>query len=172
MSKDDGLENSALVPTLCTELSGQGADINRGFKGEFVIPAALPPLSKCSSLIRAFSRYVYIRPLLTDKASEAITGVRAWKQKDADGKNLDLAKGTGGDFRYVEVTRDASQAPVTGLFLLRSAKAAGVPRHFAGMTVDINEGRGGDFLYLVWRTWTRWTLDGDDGFDDAELALT
>lgn len=65
-----------------------------------------------------------------------------------------LAEGDGGKSRYTIVGKDPS-APerVTHAALLRTGDSVkGVPVGYSGMTVDINDGRGGDYLYLCWKS--------------------
>ena len=66
----------------------------------------------------------------------------------------DFAKGTGGDYRYLLLERDAAQAAkVTVVALLRLAKEMhSRPAGWDGNTPDINKGRGGTYLYLLWKT--------------------
>ncbi|CZR66865.1 uncharacterized protein PAC_16766 [Phialocephala subalpina] len=133
MDKKD--ENTPLLPTPCTELSGQSCNINEGFGGS----------------------YVYIRPLLTTNPQEGIHSLTTWTSKDTFAYE-NLSKGTNTNNRYVIPVRspppDPESKPMTGLFLLRSEKAETIQDHpgFTGMTSNINEGRGKSFLYLIWRT--------------------
>ena len=69
----------------------------------------------------------------------------------------DLAKGAGGKFRYL-FPRDSRDSPlrITEIALIRR-KEDRMPPHLepgtlwhAG-TLDINSGRGGDYLFLVWK---------------------
>ncbi|CAG2111498.1 unnamed protein product [Medioppia subpectinata] len=100
-------------------------DINAGFKGEFV----------------------YLRPEYTPIYTQAATGFHV---VTADGplydKNdpahWDLAKGTGGKYRYI-VTEYSGHRKVNNVWLSEQAQGE---RH----TSDINSGRGGRYLYLCW----------------------
>ncbi|KAF1993716.1 hypothetical protein P154DRAFT_527585 [Amniculicola lignicola CBS 123094] len=117
------------LPTKCTEISGKSSDINKGFGG----------------------KYVYIRPLLTMDRSKAISSLSIFRPKTEDKARVNLATGAKGGFRYVNVYRDANLRPVTRLLLLRSdKKVTQLPNGFNEISTDINEGRGGDFLHLVW----------------------
>jgi hypothetical protein len=115
--------------TKCTEVSGKSPDINKKFGG----------------------KYIYIRPFLTMDRSKAICSVTVLITKTEDKSRVNLATGAKGDFRYVDVNRDANLPPVTMLLLFRSdKKQREPPPGFNGMSGDINRGRGGDFLYLIW----------------------
>jgi hypothetical protein len=116
------------------------------------------PFSSFHSKLTSFvsSSYVYIRPLLTNDPSDAITKVTFWTSKTADASYQNLAKGCSGDFRYVKTSKEAGKTPITGLFLLRRSSAQTIQNYegWADMTADINQGRGRTYLYLIWRTWT------------------
>jgi hypothetical protein len=68
----------------------------------------------------------------------------------------DLAKGAGGDYRYLIISNIASNPKkIVNVSLLRSD--SGVPQPPSGwdaMTIDINKGRGKTYLYLIWTTVT------------------
>ena len=94
-----------------------------------------------------------------------MTGFSIAIQKSADPAFNDLAKGAGGEWRYVRAVRDTREPrKVVEAQLVRSSTRL-VPGDVAalmgsqsweGARRDINEGRGGDYLYLVWRTF--WSL--------------
>ncbi|KAK0666762.1 hypothetical protein QBC41DRAFT_305001 [Cercophora samala] len=115
------------------EINGKSADINNGFGGDYVwlVPKRAPKPK-----------------MMVDKLWVEIRG-------DNDGgRNDDLAKGAGGDYRYLSWSNDMDASRfVTDLALWRSGDEQGSPpggwHHMSG---DINKGRGGDYLYLVWRT--------------------
>jgi hypothetical protein len=66
----------------------------------------------------------------------------------------DIARGTGGDFRYVvPESNPREMKKINGINLLRSNNAVNVPPNgYSGMSPDINKGRKKDFLYLIWKT--------------------
>ena len=101
-------------------------------------------------------------PEYTFDKSEAATAFELRIQgKGADGMS-DLAKGAGGEWRYVRAVRDAREPRrVVEAQLVRSSTRL-VPGDVAalmgsqsweGARRDINDDRGGDWLYLVWRTY-------------------
>ncbi|KAM5536439.1 hypothetical protein V8D89_009875 [Ganoderma adspersum] len=90
------------------------------------------------------------RPL---SASGSAVGFEIVIQGDADGSLKDLAKGAGGDFRYVLAIKDVTkEGKVTQVVLLRLEGALrGRPLGWVGNTIDINKNRGKTFLYLLWK---------------------
>ena len=66
----------------------------------------------------------------------------------------DLAKGAGGDFRYLKAVPDAKNASkIMALKLYRSNGPVWTfPAMYAGCTGDINVNRGKTYLYLMWST--------------------
>lgn len=101
-----------------------------------------------------FYRYVWLVPVYTEDASSAATGFDIVIQSESNPALDDLAKGAGGDYRYLLLRTDAQQEKkVTQVVLFRSDSAIGhVPNGWDGMTTDINKGRGKTYLYLVWKT--------------------
>ncbi|KAK8144244.1 hypothetical protein G3M48_006127 [Beauveria asiatica] len=71
-----------------------------------------------------------------------------------DDKRDDLAKGAGGDYRYLALSNDMNATHfVTDVALWRTGEAHyNPPNGWHHKSDDINKGRGGDYLYLVWRT--------------------
>ncbi|KAE8352222.1 hypothetical protein BDV28DRAFT_5583 [Aspergillus coremiiformis] len=112
-------------------VDANNADINSGFGG----------------------KYVWLSPKWQSNTSDAVSNIRIIIQDNADGNYSDLAKGAGGDYRYLRLERDGSRK-IKRIQLLRrkdevdfgTVQALG----FDGYSSDINKGRGGDYLYLVW----------------------
>lgn len=112
-----------------------GGDINRGFGGKFI----------------------YLQPLWTKHSAAAVGDISVrtsgsfpqWAKKRG---LTDLAKGAGGDFRFLDVKHGAGfESGITEITLWEKRLYA-IPHGWDGMTQDINKGRGGRFLYLVWRS--------------------
>ncbi|KAK7032625.1 hypothetical protein VNI00_012888 [Paramarasmius palmivorus] len=117
-------------PNAIPEFNGASNDINKGFGGEFV----------------------YLIPSYTDDASKAATSFKIVIQGTTDPLRKDMAKGAGGDYRYV-IPVQGPQAKVTEAQLIRSESALQhPPSGYSGITSDINKGRQGDFLYIIWKT--------------------
>ncbi|CAK7212931.1 hypothetical protein SCUCBS95973_001627 [Sporothrix curviconia] len=114
------------------EINGCSPDINRGHGGEFVW---LIPHKASSPHIMADNIWVDIRD-------------------SSDGDRDDLAKGAGGDYRYLSWTNNMNATHfITDIALWRAAdKKDSPPENWHHKSDDINRGRGGDYLYLVWRT--------------------
>ncbi|KAF5024857.1 hypothetical protein F66182_3096 [Fusarium sp. NRRL 66182] len=72
----------------------------------------------------------------------------------SDDSRSDLAKGAGGDYRYIGSSKDTNATQfITDVGLWRSGDGQdSPPAGWHGKSIDINSGRGGDYLYLVWRT--------------------
>lgn len=98
------------------------------------------------------SRSVYLVPLLTSNAAEALTGFDLVIQDAASSNSSwkDVAVGAAGPHRYLVAKREACKAPVRQLFLWR-ADGKTAPRLGWETVGDINRGRGGDALYLEWQ---------------------
>ncbi|KAI0696445.1 hypothetical protein BC835DRAFT_1271922 [Cytidiella melzeri] len=112
------------------ELSGGNDDINYQYGG----------------------KYVWIVPTFTYNAALAATRFDLFIQKDAHSGWSDLAKGAGGDYRYLEAVPDTNNSSkLTDLKLYRSNNAVGAfPLPYTGHTSDINSNRGKTYLYLIW----------------------
>ncbi|KAK4466129.1 hypothetical protein QBC42DRAFT_330831 [Cladorrhinum samala] len=124
------------------ELTGKSADINKGHKG----------------------KYVWLIPEYTFDTSQAATGFEIRIQGNAMSGLMDLAKDAGGDYRYAFVDHDQyKDQKVTDARLIRSGsqlsaaqqvemiKNQGLGNGWVGGVRDINENRGGDYLYLAYR---------------------
>ena len=98
------------------------------------------------------SRYVWLVPFYTYNANEAAVRIELIIQHSSDPNMKDIAKGAGGSFRYLRPIADGSNRnKITELALQRSGKSGADP-NYDGATGDINKGRDGDYLYLLWNT--------------------
>ncbi|KAF3901832.1 hypothetical protein AA313_de0207899 [Arthrobotrys entomopaga] len=96
--------------------------------------------------------YVFLRAHKFDHPGRMIKQFDIVRTGDNTGES-DLAKGAGGDYRYLRACYDHAEYAVTDVALWRcSDKQYNAPQGWHGKSGDINEGRGGDYLYLVWRT--------------------
>jgi hypothetical protein len=75
-------------------------------------------------------------------------------QTDGHSNCLDLSKGVGRERRYiVPVASPSSNDKITEVKLLRShSSIVQPPDGYSQISRNINQGRGGDYLYLVWKT--------------------
>ncbi|KAI2465789.1 hypothetical protein F4781DRAFT_435043 [Annulohypoxylon bovei var. microspora] len=130
-ASDESLQPDEVVH----EIEGQSSDINSGFGG----------------------KYVWLRPEWTTVEGEAISDLSFEKSSTPIRNYNDLAMGAGGDFRYVQASRDGSGIVTKiGLFRVKQElspeeiKSRIEQGGFTQYSKDINEGRGGDYLYLLW----------------------
>lgn len=94
--------------------------------------------------------YVWLVPEYTHIGADAATGFKFRIQNSADNSSYDLAKGAGGEYRYLFVLKDNGERKVRYVRLSRKEREM----RFEGWegTGNINQGRKGSFLYLIWRT--------------------
>ncbi|GLI77125.1 hypothetical protein PoHVEF18_005410 [Penicillium ochrochloron] len=113
-------------------VDNNGADINGGFGGKFIW------------LVAEFH----------NNKSSAISNIRIDYEDKEDPGRQDLGSGTGGKFRYLAWRTDGEKK-ITDVQLLRRQSPVSWDTlrglGFEGMTDDINAGRGGDFLHIVWK---------------------
>lgn len=69
----------------------------------------------------------------------------------------DLALEAGGKYRYLRVDRNTNTpAKITDIALLRNGDSVRFDHvkklGYDGRSIDINQGREGDYLYLVWKS--------------------
>ncbi|KAJ3547348.1 hypothetical protein NM688_g5410 [Phlebia brevispora] len=139
-----GSQPSQEVRNAVHEIHGAGDDINMNFGGS----------------------YVWVTPQYSNYSSDACTSFKVDIQGSPMPGYKDLAKGAGGDYRYLIPVKDSAASwKIMDLALLRSSTAvSSPPSPYSGMTSDINQGRGGDFLYLVWRTAPMPSYSSDGSF--------
>jgi len=119
---------------LIQEARGLNADINSGYGGDFV----------------------WLKPIWTDDVTKAVTSIEFVKQKEANSEYKDLAKGAGGDYRYLKLLRDPqSKARITEAGLWRQLNKTEGPRYppketYQFVTKDLNMDREGDYLFVCW----------------------
>jgi len=138
-----------MPPNAVREQTNQNNDINAGFGG----------------------KKVYLVIELTDKPNEAITKLSIQIQSSVDPSKDDLTKGAGGVNRYIIETRLDPTAkyhrggnywiqsinnsiyrvnPIkASTLILRRSKSSVDAEPGWQQTTNINEGRGGDYLYLL-----------------------
>lgn len=98
---------------------------------------------------------VYLQPNWTNDPNQAAQSIKFWQQNNGDGRYSDLAKGAGGTYRYIAGQNGlGSGVPyITNVALIRSPSYAlnKPPSGWKSITSNINDGRGGDFLYVIWQ---------------------
>jgi Ricin-type beta-trefoil lectin domain-like len=95
-------------------------------------------------------------PSYTSAPSAACTNFDIWIQSKANDELLNLAAGAGGEHRYlIPVVSPENTDKATEIGLLRSSAAVlGPPESYSRISRNINEARGGDYLYVIWKTST------------------
>ncbi|KAH7107369.1 hypothetical protein BKA62DRAFT_131031 [Auriculariales sp. MPI-PUGE-AT-0066] len=108
-------------------IDGGSPNINHGFDGQCV----------------------YLTPIYTSDPSQAARGFEVRLTTSDDSVGQDLSWGASGKPRWLVPTMGdfSGSRPMTHVELVRSEKKLKVTD---AMTGNINEGRGGDFLYLRW----------------------
>ena len=94
-------------------------------------------------------KYTWLIPVFTDRKEEAATSFSVtitndWPAKIS--KDRDLVRGSKGPSRYLTPHKSSNKPAITGLSFWRPIFSTS----YSSCTSDINEGRGGDFLYLCW----------------------
>ncbi len=99
------------------------------------------------------SRYVWLVPEYTNDPNIAASAFEVSVQTIAQSGYDDLAKGAGGDFRYlIPQCNTQARAKIREIELLRSAEVIVTPPvGWDGMTKNINIGRQKTFLYVLWK---------------------
>ncbi|KAF4575280.1 hypothetical protein EYR40_004985 [Pleurotus pulmonarius] len=103
-------------------------------------------------------KYVYLVPKRTDDWQEAGYFVRVQITDSPIPGGTDLAAGAGGKYRYVSVLHDKNNTQkITKAVLYRKPKSDGAVTPdeaarigFNRVSEDINRGRGGDYLHVVY----------------------
>ncbi|KAI0774446.1 hypothetical protein C8Q74DRAFT_1368921 [Fomes fomentarius] len=103
-------------------------------------------------------KYVWLQPRWTYDTDKASTSFEIRIQKNHVEGWKDLAAGAGGDYRYVYSNHDENQTrKVADAALIRSSQRLSpeqqqdmLGKGWVGARRDINENRGGDYLYLAW----------------------
>ncbi|KAK6338455.1 hypothetical protein TWF730_002515 [Orbilia blumenaviensis] len=128
------------------EINGGIRDINSGFGGEFVFLKA----------IRVERIYERLQPgqqnSLNSDPRRRLQYIGIERFGNGDPGKVDLAKGAGGDFRFLTFKHSLSGPGIYDVALWRSGGRQSLPpADWTGMSSDINEGRGGTYLYIVWK---------------------
>ncbi|KAI1183945.1 hypothetical protein F5B17DRAFT_414025 [Nemania serpens] len=108
-------------------------------------------------------RYVWLVPEWTEDRDKAVTYFDVLITGSSKAGMSDLAKGAGGDYRYLVSQVDVHiEKKLKRLALYRKSNGEG-PVHESDIkdrgctdfSTDINAGRGGDYLHLIWEAGTR-----------------
>lgn len=124
--------------------------------GKYVIP---PRITRYLSLIAlgtsgSSPRYA------TDHAG-ALTSIDIAIQGNRDDEKQSLAKGDSGKYRYLVPRSAKGTRKIYEVGLVRLDYAIeGPPVGYDGCTMNINSGRKGGYLYLIWKTWSAYRMGG------------
>lgn len=97
---------------------------------------------------------MWLVPEYTTDPNSAAIAFQISVQSIADLAFDDLAKGAGGDYRYLAPRYDAKvRTKVTEVQLLRSgAPVKAPPAGWQGISNDVNVGRQRTYLYVIWKS--------------------
>jgi hypothetical protein len=134
-----------------TEINGKDNNLNQDFETESV-SSAVPQWHQFILLAYQF-RSAWLVSHYTSAPSAACTDLDILIQTDVDGNYLDLSKGFGRERRYiVPVVSPSNNDKITEVRLLRShSSTVRPPEGYSRISRNINQGRGGDYLYVVWK---------------------
>lgn len=81
----------------------------------------------------------------------AITSIEITARSTSE-SHRDMILGVPGCYRYLTTQSTSSSFKIHTVNLLRlSERMYDLPEGFTGCTSNINAGRGGDYLYLIWK---------------------
>ncbi|KAK6520188.1 hypothetical protein TWF506_000471 [Arthrobotrys conoides] len=134
------------------EITGALTDLNSGHKGEFVY------LKKVVKTIPPRPYKQHIEQLQQDQEQQDTDDRRRLQYigierlGNGDPARADLAKGAGEEFRFLKYVYRFTGPAIYDVALWRSGGRQCIPpTGWDGMSCDINEGRRGDYLYIVWK---------------------
>lgn len=142
-----------------TETSGGSPDVNKGYSGKYVW--LVPEWVADKVTQKNFSELSSTVPnpiIIFNNQDDAATGIRFVSQNEKNEAYRDLARGSGGRFRYLKMLHQpTSHTRIKRVGLLRSIRSEYIygDRERYGWdecTSDINENRGGDWLHVCWNT--------------------
>ncbi|EGX44260.1 hypothetical protein AOL_s00193g172 [Orbilia oligospora ATCC 24927] len=141
------------APESIPEINGALTDLNSGHKGEFVylkkVVKTLPPRPRRHHFEQQ-QQMQEQEQNADDRRRLQYIGVE--RLGHGDPARADLAKGAGGDFRLLRYEYKFAGPAIYDVALWRSGGRQCIPpAGWDGMSVDINEGRRGDYLYIVWK---------------------
>ncbi|CVK86291.1 uncharacterized protein FMAN_06388 [Fusarium mangiferae] len=115
-----------------TEINGGSANVGQGFGGS----------------------NIWLRTIKANKPSMMMDNIFIYIGHGDGARTDDLAKGAKGEYRYLDWSRNmTANRFITEFALWRQTIPQGAPpAGWDGMTSDINAGRGGDNLYLIWKS--------------------
>lgn len=98
-------------------------------------------------------RYVWLVPKYDSDPTNALTGVGVSIQERDDDSKRCLARGSPGNYRFLLPESVKGLKKIYSMDLLRLDRAmVRAPFGYDGATSDINQGRKGGWLYLIWKS--------------------
>jgi len=135
-----------------TEINGRDNNLNQDFRVESV-SSSVSQLHQF--ILPAYQfRSAWLVSHYTSAPGAACITFEVWIQHKVNNDHIDLSKGVGRERRYiVPIVSPSSNDKVTEVRLLRSQlPILQPPEGYSRISRNINDGRGGDYLYLVWKT--------------------
>ncbi|KAG8629101.1 hypothetical protein KVT40_002966 [Elsinoe batatas] len=114
------------------EITGQSADLNEGMGGACV----------------------WLEGRYATSPSEMVHEIAIDIRNKTQDRNDSLSKGAEGSPRFLDLKRDVNKNEFIRTYgLLKTSREHKYPPSgWSGISNDINTGRGGDYLYIVWRS--------------------
>lgn len=98
-------------------------------------------------------RLVWLVPRFSTNPTSSLTGIRIAIQGAPDEDKRSLARGANGFCRYIVPESVTGERRIHEVCLLRLNRAIkGAPVGYDGCSIDINCGRTGGYLYLIWKS--------------------
>ncbi|KAL0639426.1 hypothetical protein Q9L58_001454 [Maublancomyces gigas] len=98
-------------------------------------------------------KLVWLVPRFSTNHTSALTGIRIAIQGAPDEDKCSLARGASGFYRYIVPESVPGERRIYEVCLLRLSRAVkGAPVGYDGCSIDINCGRTGGYLYLIWKS--------------------
>ncbi|KAF3189763.1 hypothetical protein TWF788_009748 [Orbilia oligospora] len=140
------------------EIHGALTDLNSGHKGEFVylkkVVKTILPRPHRHQFEQQQQQQQQMQEQEQQNADDRrrLQYIGIERLGHGDPARADLAKGAGGEFRLLKYEYRFSGPAIYDVALWRSGGRQPIPpAGWDGMSVDINEGRRGDYLYIVWK---------------------
>lgn len=98
-------------------------------------------------------RFVWLVPIYDSQPTNALTSIDVEIQENCDESKDSLAQGAKGSYRYLLPLSAKSGNKIYSMNLLRlNSKIGGAPAGYDGCTRNINGGREGTCLYIIWKS--------------------
>ena len=95
--------------------------------------------------------FVYLEPVYTTNPKDAANEIHLEITGSSRSGKVDLAKGAGGKYRYLYITNRGNTCSKITHVTLWEGRLSAVPEGWDGKTIDLNKGRGGRDIAVVWK---------------------